>query len=58
MTNAVKQRQIFRDLVRYFLAHPSYGAGVRAMLISTTAQEDVCGSSEPEIGRGQEPLKR
>lgn len=50
MTNTVKQRRILRGFVRYFLAHPSYGAGVRAMLISTSTQEDVRGSPEPEIG--------
>ena len=53
MTNTVKQHRIFRGRVRYFLAHPSYGAGVRAMLISTATQEDVLGSPEPEIGSGK-----
>jgi hypothetical protein len=53
MTNPVKQNRISRGRIRYYVAHPSYGSSVRTILISTTTQEDVLVSPEPEIGGGK-----
>jgi hypothetical protein len=43
MNNVVKLHRIFGANVHYFLAHPSYCAGARAIVISATTQEDVRG---------------